>query len=89
VVGTQRVTPLAFGFRRPVIYSVHAGTKVCWAAKQPATQAQLNQAAWHEAIVLEDATDAIAVPGRGQPTATTRAFRCTTWVTEMFGLLVV
>jgi hypothetical protein len=61
----------------------------CWAAKQPATQTQLNQAAWHEAILLEDSTDAIAVPGRGQPTATTSPFRCTTWAREMFGLLVI
>jgi hypothetical protein len=61
----------------------------CWAAKQPATQTQLNQAARHAAIVLEDATDAIAVPGRSQPTATTSPFRCTTWATEMFGLLII
>jgi hypothetical protein len=60
-----------------------------WTGKQPATQTQLNQAVRHGAIVLEDATDAIAVPGGCQPAATTSAFRGATWATEMFGLLVI
>jgi transcriptional regulator with XRE-family HTH domain len=61
----------------------------CWTGKEPATQTQLNQAARHEAIVLENATDTSAVPRRSQTTATTGAFRCTTWATELFDLLVI